>query len=100
MAASTSPGRARRVLALVALPWLLAACAAPSPAAPAPPPAAPAGADAPAPPLAASPAPTVAAPAHVVVGGLGGMIDRILWVGLAKGFYREQGLDLEYVGMT
>src|SRR5688572_21725185 len=100
MAASARPGRTRRALALVALPWLLAACAAPSPAAPAPPPAAPAGASAPAPPQATAPAPTVAAPARVVVGGLGGMIDRILWVGLAKGFYREQGIDLEYVGMT
>src|SRR5689334_10411549 len=99
MAASARPGRARRALALVALPWLLAACAAPAAPAAAPS-AAPASASAPVPPLAASPEPTVAAPAHVVVGGLGGMIDRILWVGLAKGFYREQGLDLEYVGMT
>src|SRR6476469_2651774 len=43
--------------------------------------------------------PATAAPATeratVRIGGSGGVIDRALFVGLAKGFYDEQGIDLD-----
>jgi NitT/TauT family transport system substrate-binding protein len=36
----------------------------------------------------------------VAVGGLGGLIDRILYVAQDKGFFREQGIELDYTGVT
>ncbi len=88
----------------VALGAVVATLACASPTAPPSEPAAaattPAGGGAVAPP-AATAAPSVAGPADVParvtvrMGGLGGTIDRALYVGQAKGFYDEQGIDLE-----
>ncbi len=36
----------------------------------------------------------------MVVGGLGGLIDRILYVAQDKGFFREQGIEIDYNGVT
>jgi NitT/TauT family transport system substrate-binding protein len=92
---------------------LLVACAggAPAPSASkAAAPAAPAAQSAPAAPAAAAPTSTASAPAaalpppgeptKIVVGGLGGLIDRILYVAQDKGFFREQGIELDYNGVT
>jgi NitT/TauT family transport system substrate-binding protein len=87
---------------------LLAACApaASSPAAPAAPISAAPRAAAPAtaaPAAAPTAAPAASEPpklARVVIGGLGGMIDRVTYIARDKGFYREQGIEIEYVPMT
>lgn len=53
-------------------------------------------------PAAAAPAaaPPPGEPAKIVVGGLGGLIDRILYVAQDKGFFREQGIEIDYNGVT
>jgi NitT/TauT family transport system substrate-binding protein len=103
-------------LGLLTTVALLVACAggAPAPSASkAAAPAAPAASQsAPAAPAAAAPTAAASAPApaaalpppgepvKIVVGGLGGLIDRILYVAQDKGFFREQGIEIDYNGVT
>jgi NitT/TauT family transport system substrate-binding protein len=116
MIAPRAPRRAVPVwLGLLTTITLLVACAGSAPAPTAAKPAAPATAALPAPdaPAAVAASTTVTAPAataaavpppgepvKVVVGGLGGLIDRILYVAQDKGFFREQGIEIDYNGVT
>lgn len=93
------PARARGLIAGL-LAAALAACAPAAPAAPRPAPsAAPPASAGVAPTAAASAAAATAAPAvervTVRAGGPGGALNRSLFVGQQKGYYDEQGIDLE-----
>ncbi|HZR97778.1 MAG TPA: ABC transporter substrate-binding protein [Chloroflexota bacterium] len=97
-------------LGLLIATVLLTACAgsgaanAPTAAKPAASGAAPVAPPAPAAPAAAAPTPAAAPlppePARVVVGGLGGLIDRVFYIAQDKGFFREQGIEIDYNGVT
>jgi NitT/TauT family transport system substrate-binding protein len=78
-----------------ALAVLLAACSSAAPAAKPAPAVAPTTAAAPAAPAAAQPAAVAAAPVTIRLGSVGSVTDAGFFIGLERGYFREQGLEID-----